>query len=109
MNNNLVDYMRSQILTFFKNQPCFDSIEARVNYHVMIAVTRLILAAKIGVDSCPMKWFVTAQVKSAFNIPESVDCYLLPLGYTTDPIKPYGARFDLDQCYQETYGKAFQL
>lgn len=112
MDDSRADYMRSQIPTFFKNQPCFDSIETWVNRHVMIAVTHIMLAAKsFGVDSCPMEGFVAAQVKSAFNLPEAVDvCCLLPLGYATDPIKPYGGRFDLNQvCYQENYNQAFQL
>lgn len=56
----------------------------------MIALTHLMLAAKsFGVDSCPMEGFVTAQVKSAFDIPEAID---------------------LNQvCYQELYNQAFQL
>jgi nitroreductase len=112
INNSYADNMRSAIPQLFENQPCFESIEAWTNRHTMLAVAHLMIAAKgLGVDSCPMEGFVTAQVKEAFNIPEQVDvCCLLAMGYAGEPFKAYDGRFDMKQvCYGESFGNSFQL
>lgn len=111
MNEQYANYMRNTIPGFVENSPSFGNQEVWTNRHTMLAVDHLMLVAKsYGVDSCPMEGFVTSQVKSAFNIPDTVDvCCLLPLGYAAEPDKNYGGRFDLSQvCYAESYGnKAF--
>lgn len=112
MNDAYAEYMRSNIPPFFENQPSFDSMEAWINRHTMLAVAHLMIAAKsFGVDSCPMEGFVAAQVKEAFQIPEEVDvCCLLALGFAAEPFKQYGGRFDIDQVYfGESYGEPFML
>ena len=106
------DIMRKQIPQMFEYKPCFESVEAWTNRHVMLAVAHLMVVAKsFGVDSCPMEGFMSAQVKDAFNIPDSVDvCCLLPLGYAAEPFKAYGGRWDLSQVfYSESYGIPGQL
>ncbi len=106
------DTMRKQIPQMFEYKPCFESVEAWTNRHVMLAVAHLMVVAKaFGVDSCPMEGFMSAQVKESFNIPDHVDvCCLLPLGYTTEPFKLYGGRWDLNQVfYSESYGTPGQL
>ena len=111
MTAEYADYLRSSIPGFFANKPSFTSMEAWTNRHVMIAVAHVMLAAKsFGVDSCPMEGFNAYKVKAAFSIPETIDvCCLLPLGYATDPIKPYGGRFSWEQvCYGETFGQTFE-
>ena len=112
INDAYADYFRSSVPGLFENQPCFESIEAWTNRHVMLAVAHLMIVAKsLGVDSCPMEGFVSAQVKEAFQIPSEVDvCCLLTLGYAAEPFKKYGGRFGIEKvCYGETYGEAFHL
>lgn len=112
MTEQYADFLRNQIPALFENSPSFGSVEAWTNRHTMLAVAHLMIAAKsFGVDSCPMEGFVTAQVKVAFEIPETVDvCCILCLGYAAEPFKAYGGRFDLDRVYYgETYGKPFIL
>ncbi len=110
MTDAFADYMRSAIPQLFEQHPCFESQEAWTNRHTMLAVAHLMIAAKsLGVDSCPMEGFVSAQVKAEFAIPAEVDvCCLLPLGYAADPMKTYGGRFEIDQvCYGERFGDPF--
>ncbi|MCU0544387.1 MAG: nitroreductase family protein [Oscillatoriaceae cyanobacterium Prado104] len=112
VNDAFADYMRQAIPQLFEYRPCFESVEAWTNRHTMLAVAHLAIAAKsFGVDSCPMEGFVSAQVKEAFNIPDTVDvCCLLPLGYAAEPLKQYGGRFDLTQVYYgESYGEELQI
>ncbi|WP_299491438.1 nitroreductase family protein [Acaryochloris sp. IP29b_bin.137] len=107
MTDAFADYMRGAIPQLFEQHPCFESLEAWTNRHTMLAVAHLMIAAKsLGVDSCPMEGFVSAQVKAEFSIPAEVDvCCLLPLGYAADPIKTYGGRFEIAQvCYGEQFG-----
>lgn len=111
MTSEYANYLRSSIPGFFANKPSFSSLEAWTNRHVMLAVAHVMLAAKsLGVDSCPMEGFNASQVKTTFKIPETVDvCCLLPLGYASDPIKPYGGRFSWEQvCYSETFGQKLE-
>lgn len=110
MTDDFANYMRSSIPGFFANHPSYESIEAWINRHVMLAVAQIMIVAKsFGVDSCPMEGFSTDQVKQSFNIPAEVDvCCLVPLGYATEPLKQYGGRYSLDRvCFSESYGKAF--
>lgn len=112
INDTYADVMRQSIPAMFENPPCFESIETWTNRHTMLAVAHLMIAAKsFGVDSCPMEGFSTAQVKEAFQIPDTVDvCCLLCLGYAADPIKKFGGRFSPDQvCFSESYGHYFKL
>jgi nitroreductase len=112
MSEPFAEYMRSQIPPFFENHPSFGSMETWTNRHTMLAVAHMMIIAKsYGVDSCPMEGFVTAQVKTAFQIPDSVDvCCIVCLGYMTEPFKQYGGRFPVEQvCFAETYGKPLQL
>ncbi|HEY9884745.1 MAG TPA: nitroreductase family protein [Thermosynechococcaceae cyanobacterium] len=112
MTEQFAAYMRSQIPPFFEHHPSFESLEAWTNRHTMLAVAHLMLVAKgFGVDSCPMEGFVSAQVKTAFNIPDTVDiCCILCLGYADKPFKAFGGRFSPEQvCFGETYGAAFYL
>ena len=107
MNEQYANYMRNTIPSFAENGPSFGTSEVWTNRHTMLAVAHIMIVAKsYGVDSCPMEGFVTAQVKEAFNIPETVDvCCLLPLGYAAEPYKGYGGRFEVNQiCYNESYG-----
>ncbi len=109
VNEKYAEFMRGAIPQLFENQPCFESLEAWTNRHTMLAVAHLMIVAQgLGVDSCPMEGFVTAQVKESFNIPEEVDvCCLLPLGYADEPIKKYGGRFSKERvCYGESFGQA---
>ena len=109
VNEKYAEFMRGAIPQLFENQPCFESLEAWTNRHTMLAVAHLMIVAQsLGVDSCPMEGFVTAQVKDSFNIPEEVDvCCLLPLGYADEPIKKYGGRLSAERvCYGETFGQA---
>ena len=109
VNEKYAEFMRGAIPQLFEYKPSFDSLEAWTNRHTMLAVAYLTIVAKaFGVDSCPMKGFVTAQVKEAFNIPDEVDvCCLLPLGYADKPTKKYGGRFGMDRvCYGESFGEA---
>lgn len=109
VNEKYAEFMRGAIPQLFENQPCFESLEAWTNRHTMLAVAHLMIVAQgLGVDSCPMEGFVTAQVKESFNIPEEVDvCCLLPLGYADEPIKKYGGRFSTERvCYGESFGQA---
>lgn len=108
VNDKYADYMRGAIPQLFEYKPCFESLEAWTNRHTMLVVAHLMIVAKaLGVDSCPMEGFVTAQVKEAFNIPEEVDvCCLLPLGYADEPMKKYGGRFSPEKvCYAESFGQ----
>ncbi len=112
MTDEYADVLRSQVPSFFENQPSIGSVEVWTNRHTMLAVAHMMIVAKsLGVDSCPMEGFSSDQVKAEFNIPESVDiCCLLCLGFADDPAKQYGGRFGLEQvCYNETYGKEFRL
>lgn len=112
MTEQFAGYMRSQIPPFFENHPSFESLEAWTNRHTMLAVAHLMIVAKsFGVDSCPMEGFVSAQVKPAFNIPDTVDvCCILCLGYAAEPFKPFGGRFGTEQvCFDESYGELFKL
>ncbi len=112
MSEPFAEYMRSQIPPFFEHHPSFGSMETWTNRHTMLAVAHIMIVAKsYGVDSCPMEGFVTAQVKTAFQIPETVDvCCIVCLGYMAEPFKQYGGRFPLEQvCFAETYGKPLQL
>lgn len=110
INDQYANYMRNNIPGFAENAPSFGSTEVWTNRHTMLAVAQMMLVAKsYGIDSCPMEGFVTAQVKTAFNIPDNVDvCCLLALGYAQEPYKQYGGRFHLQQvCYGESYGESF--
>ncbi|NEO27402.1 MAG: nitroreductase family protein [Kamptonema sp. SIO4C4] len=110
VNEAYANNMRSMIPQMIANQPNFDSLQVWTNRHVMLAVAHIMIVAQgMGIDSCPMEGFVASQVKSQFNIPDSVDvCCLLCLGYAKDPYKQYGGRFGLDQvCYSEAYGMSF--
>lgn len=110
MTDAFAGYMRSAIPQLFEQHPCFESEEAWTNRHTMLAVAHLMIAAKsLGVDSCPMEGFISAQVKAEFAIPAEVDvCCLLPLGYAADPLKTYGGRFAIEQvCYSEQFGATF--
>lgn len=112
MTEQFAGYMRSQIPPFFEHHPSFDAIETWTNRHTMLAVAHLMIVAKsFGVDSCPMEGFVSAQVKTAFKIPDTVDiCCLLCLGYADEPMKHFGGRFGIEQvCFGETYGELFRL
>ncbi|MBW4581774.1 MAG: nitroreductase family protein [Tildeniella nuda ZEHNDER 1965/U140] len=112
MTEQFAGYMRSQIPPFFENHPSFESIETWTNRHTMLAVAHLMIVAKsFGVDSCPMEGFVSTQVKTAFNIPDTVDvCCILCLGYAAEPFKPFGGRFSTEQvCFGESYGESFKL
>ncbi|CAA9390585.1 NADH dehydrogenase [uncultured Leptolyngbya sp.] len=112
MPETFAEYMRSQIPPFFEHHPSFESLETWTNRHTMLAVAHLMIVAKsFGVDSCPMEGFVSAQVKTAFNIPDTVDvCCILCLGYANEPFKAFGGRFSPEQvCFGETYGAAFSL
>lgn len=112
MTEPFVEYLRSQIPPFFENHPSFESLEAWTNRHTMLAVAHLMIVAKsFGVDSCPMEGFVSAQVKPAFNIPDTVDvCCILCLGYADAPLKAFGGRFATEQvCFGESYGELFKL
>ena len=112
VNDQLADYMRSNIPSFVENAPSFGTIEAWTNRHTMLAVAHMMVVAKsFGVDSCPMEGFSTQMVKEAFSIPEAVDvCCLLALGYADEPFKPYSGRFELNQvCFGESYWESFQL
>ncbi|MGD1859691.1 MAG: nitroreductase family protein [Leptolyngbyaceae cyanobacterium] len=111
VNDAFADYMRQAIPQLFEYKPCFDSMEAWTNRHVMLAVAHLMIAAKsFGVDTCPMEGFVSAQVKEAFNLPSEVDvCCILPMGYAAEPFKQYGGRFAIEQVfYGESFGQSFQ-
>ncbi|AFZ22632.1 nitroreductase [Cylindrospermum stagnale PCC 7417] len=108
MTDSYANYLHSSIPEFFANHPSFGDMEAWTNRHTMLAVAYLMIVAKsFGVDSCPMEGFISAQVKDAFQIPEEVDiCCLLALGYASEPFKPYGGRFPLNQvCFSENYGE----
>ncbi|SRR5579883_867691 len=112
MTKQYADYLRSQIPPFFDNAPSFGSMETWTNRHTMLAVAHLMIVAKsYGVDSCPMEGFVAAQVKEAFDIPDTVDvCCLLCLGYADEPFKHFGGRFSRDKVfYGERYGRPFRL
>ena len=112
MTEQFAGYMRSQIPPFFEHHPSFESLETWTNRHTMLAVAHLMIVAKsFGVDSCPMEGFVSAQVKTAFNIPDTVDvCCLLCLGYADEPFKQFGGRFNTEHvCFGETYGELFKL
>ena len=112
MTDPFADYMRSQIPPFFEQHPSFGSMETWTNRHTMLAVAHLMIAAKsFGIDSCPMEGFVAAQVKQAFQIPETVDvCCILCLGYAAEPFKQYGGRFPYEQVFfSENYGQRFVL
>jgi nitroreductase len=112
MTEQFAGYLRSQIPPFFENHPSFESLEAWTNRHTMLAVAHLMIVAKsFGVDSCPMEGFVSAQVKAAFNIPDTVDvCCILCLGYADEPLKHFGGRFDTEAvCFGESYGELFTL
>ncbi len=101
MNDKYANYMRSAIPQLFQHHPCFESLEAWTNRQTMLAVAHIMIVAQsLGVDSCPMEGFVTAQVKEAFNIPPEVDvCCLLPLGYAKEPLKQYGGRFQNEKIF----------
>lgn len=112
MTEPFAGYLRSQIPPFFEHHPSFESLETWTNRHTMLAVAHLMIVAKsFGVDSCPMEGFISAQVKTAFNIPDTVDvCCILCLGYAAEPIKQFGGRFSTEQvCFGETYGGEFRL
>lgn len=112
ISEDYAETMRSMIPSFFENQPSFGSMETWTNRHTMIMVAHLMIVAKsFGVDSCPMEGFVQAQVKEAFNIPDSVDvCCLLPLGFADEPHKKYGGRFGIEQVFSaERYGQNFSF
>jgi len=112
LNDAYADVMRQKIPALFEHHPCFESVEVWTNRQTMLAVAHMMIAARsYGVDSCPMEGFVTAQVKQAFNIPETTDvCCLLCLGYETTPPKKFGGRFSSEQvCFAESYGEPFQL
>lgn len=112
INEDYAETMRSMIPSFFENQPSFGSMETWTNRHTMIAVAHLMIVAKsFGVDSCPMEGFVQAQVKEAFNIPDTVDvCCLLALGFADEPYKRYGGRFGPGQVYfAESYSQPFSF
>jgi nitroreductase len=106
------EVMRAQIPGLFEHHPCFESIEAWTNRHTMLAVAHLMIVAKsFGVDSCPMEGFVAAQVKAAFNIPDTLDvCCILCLGYVAEPYRRFGGRFSYQQvCFGESFGQPFSL
>ncbi len=112
INETYAESMRAQINALFESHPCFESVEAWVNRHTMLAVAYLMIAAKsFGVDTCPMEGFVASEVKAAFQIPDTVDvCCLVCLGYAIEPFKRFGGRFSQTQvCYGETYGQEFTL
>ena len=112
MTEQFAGYLRSQIPPFFEHHPSFESLETWTNRHTMLAVAHLMLVAKsFGVDSCPMEGFVSAQVKTAFAIPDTVDvCCILCLGYADEPFKAFGGRFDTETvCFGEAYGELFRL
>lgn len=112
MTDQYAEYLRSQIPPFFENAPSFGSMETWTNRHTMLAVAHLMIVARgFGVDSCPMEGFVSAQVKEAFKIPDTVDvCCILCLGYASEPFKHFGGRFSPEQvCFGERYGEPFSL
>ncbi len=112
INETYAESIREKVTTLFATQPSFESVEAWVNRHTMLAVAYLMIAAKsFGVDSCPMEGFVTSEVKAAFQIPDTVDvCCLVCLGYAMEPFKRFGGRFSEAQvCYSETYGQELSL
>lgn len=112
VNEDYAQAMYSKIPSFFENAPSFNHPEAWTNRHTMLAVAQMMIVAKsFGVDSCPMEGFSSEQVREAFQIPESVDiCCLLALGFTDEPNKQYGGRFDIEEVFfAEKYGESFSL
>ncbi|ERN41392.1 nitroreductase [Rubidibacter lacunae KORDI 51-2] len=112
IDDRYADFMRESVPQVFKTAPSFDSVEAWINRHVMLAVSQIMFSAKLfGIDSCPMEGFSGTRVKAAFNIPEDVDvCCLLALGYADEPFKEFGGRFPLEHiCFGESYGEDVHL